>query len=481
MSVLDLIPQTEKETLKFRLLAVLVVAFASLLQADEVSLLPTLAVVGGYLAYSYVLRTFLIPKYTSYPLLGIMLLIDVGTVLAALRMIGLDSPIFGLLPVVVVYYSMYLGYTGGISAAIVSTLGYTGLVFGTDQVSEMKNLLAIQSFFFIVALLVGYITQQRFSEGQARQALQQLINAEASAKSLLDLTQTLNRAIDPLAVSSDMARIGALVARVPFCIIFVHDPERDALVYQGSNLSERLSPANDEGELLQPLGSDSFLSSAWMSETVTYLDRQEGDGVEALEWLKGVEVHRALAYLLTNSEEKIGVVCFVTTATTPGFSEETVEAVRDFSETAGRILARTQVYSRTERRSRRVAADLQQSIETAGRFRELGQRRSMRFGSLLLEPSRELVRWQDTSLRLTKMEFDLLYVLAEKPGVVVNQETLIREVWGQDYVPQGKVVDVTVHRLRRKLATLPEGTKLIQTVRGQGYTFVPPERFVSTS
>ena len=99
----------------------------------------------------------------------------------------------------------------------------------------------------------------------------------------------------------------------------------------------------------------------------------------------------------------------------------------------------------------------------------------------MIEPSRESVRWQDTVLRLSKTEFDLMYVLAEQAGNPVSQETLVREVWGQDYVPQSKVVDVTVHRLRRKLSSLPEGRRLIRTVRGQGYSFVPPDRFVSAS
>jgi DNA-binding response OmpR family regulator len=42
---------------------------------------------------------------------------------------------------------------------------------------------------------------------------------------------------------------------------------------------------------------------------------------------------------------------------------------------------------------------------------------------------------------------------------------------GPDYVPQGKPVDVAIHRLRRKLDAVPNGSKLIQTVRGRGYTF----------
>ena len=481
MSILDLIPQTEKETLKFRLLAVLVVAVAFLVQANTVPLFPTLALVGGYLAYNYVLRTLLIPRFTSYPLLVIMLLIDVGTVIGALHITDLDSPIFGLLPIVVVYYSLYLGYAGGIAAATLSTGGYTGLVLATRQVGEMGSILAIQPFFYVLALLVGYITQQRFRESEERQSLQQLISAEANARSLLDLAQALNRVIDPLATANDMARVGALVARVPACIIFRHDPERDVLVYQGSNLPQGQPIATGGDEPLQALGPDSFLYSAWTSGKNTYLDGQGGEGSEAPRWLKGIDAHCALACPLTSQGEKIGVICFIATGDTPDFSEETVHVVESFTEVAGRILGSTQLYSQAERRSRRVASDLQQSIETAGRFRELAQRRSMRFGALIIEPTRESVRWQDTVLRLTKTEFDLLYVLAEKSGSAVNQETLIREVWGEDYVPQGKVVDVTVHRLRRKLATIPEGKKLIRTVRGQGYSFAPPGRFVSSS
>jgi len=481
VSVLDLIPRTEKETLKYRLLALMIVAMAFLLEADEVPLVPVLALVGGYLAYSYVLRTLLIPRYTSYPLLGVMLLIDVGTIVAALDIIGLDSPVFGVLPIVVVYYAVFLGYSGGIAAATVSTVGYTSLVFATGQADEMRNLLASQSFFYILALLVGYVSQQRFQVTEERQSLQQLIGAEAQARRLLDLTQDLAKVMDPATLSTDIAKIGAQVARVPLCVIFTHDPERQALVYQGSNLAEGSPVTGDGKELFQPLAQGSFLSAAWTSEKVASLDGPGGGGDGVAQWLEKIDARRALACPITSQGEKIGVICFIATGDTPDFSGDTVEAVEAFSEIAGRFLASAQLYSQAERRSRRVAAELQQSIETAGRFRDLTQRKGMRFGALVIEPTRESVRWQDTSLRLTKTEFDLLYVLAEKSGSVVNQETLTREVWGEDFIPQGKVVDVTIHRLRRKLSTLPEGRKLIRTVRGQGYSFVPPERFVSSS
>ena len=481
MRTLDLIPRTEKDTLKFRLLAVAAVALAFLYQGSDAPLFPTLGIVGGYLAYSYVLRTFLIPRFISYPLLAAMVLADVGTTVAALYLIGLDSPVFGLLPIVVVYYALYLGYTGGIAAAILSTAGYTGLVFGTSQVDEMRNILAIQPVFYVLALLVGYLAQQRFHETEERQSLQQLISAEANARSLMDLAQALNRVIDPARISSDVARIGAIMARVPYCVIFTHDAEKDRLVYAGSNLPEGSLAGNGKEEFVQTQDRSSFLYAAWTRGRFAFQDEQGGERDEMAQWLGELDAGKAVACLLGSREDKVGVVCFAGTNSNPDFSEETMEAIEAFSEVAGRLLGGIHLYSQAEKRSRKVAAELQQSIESAGRFRELTQRRTMRFGPLLIEPSRESVRWQDTSLRLTKTEFDLLYALADKSGSVVNQETLIREAWGPDFVPQGKVVDVTIYRLRRKLASLPQGNKLIQTVRGQGYSFVPPERFVGTS
>ena len=479
MTLLDLIPRTEKETLKFRLLAVMAVALAFLYQANDVPLGPALALVGGYLAYSYVLRSFLIPRFTSYPLLAAMLLIDVGTILIALHIIDLDSPIYGLLPIVIVYYSLYLGYVGGITTATVAVVGYTTLVIAKGQVSEMETTLAIQPFFFILALLVGYVAQQRFQETQERLSLQQLIGAEAHAKSLLDLAQALNRVLDPESIAGDIARMGALATKLPYAVVFVHDPEGNALVYQGSNLPDRLGDSNDGESLTLPVSEGSFPTSAWTTGKAVAVDRIGTDGAAMPMWLANLGGQRTVACPLRNHGEKVGVMCFVATDATATISDETVESAGEFSEVAGRMIANAQIYSQAERRSRKVAADLQQSIEMAGRFRELTQRKSLRFGPLVLEPVRESVRWHDISLRLTKTEYDLLHVLAENAGNAVSQETLIREVWGEDYIPQGKVVDVTVHRLRRKLEALPSGKKLIRTVRGQGYSFVPPDRFVA--
>lgn len=307
--------------------------------------------------------------------------------------------------------------------------------------------------------------------------MQQLISAEANAKTLLGLAQALNSVMDSDAVYTDVAKLGALVARVPYCAIFTRDPERDVLVYQGSNRSEGPPVGSNWQEFSVPLDRESFLSSAWTEGKTEYRDVREAASDGVAEWLRGLEAVKAVDCPLEGQGEKVGVICFLTTEEASTFDQDAMQAVETFSDIAGRMVATTRLYDMAERRSRTLASDLQKSVEMAGRIKDLSQRRSMRFGPLVIESVRESVRWQDANLRLTKTEFDLLYVLASNAGNVLNQETLTREVWGLDYVPQGKVVDVTVHRLRRKLAALPEGGKLIRTVRGQGYTFDPPVRF----
>ena len=68
---------------------------------------------------------------------------------------------------------------------------------------------------------------------------------------------------------------------------------------------------------------------------------------------------------------------------------------------------------------------------------------------------------------LTYKEFELLKYLAANQGRVLTRETLLDEVWGEDYIGGSRTVDVHVRRLRAKLGT--EHDHLIGTVRNVGY------------
>ena len=72
---------------------------------------------------------------------------------------------------------------------------------------------------------------------------------------------------------------------------------------------------------------------------------------------------------------------------------------------------------------------------------------------------------------LTKLEFEVLNYLYERPGRIVPRSTLLRNVWGYDDVAGSNVVPTLVASLRRKLE---DHASMIETVRGLGYRYVPP-------
>jgi DNA-binding response OmpR family regulator len=74
-----------------------------------------------------------------------------------------------------------------------------------------------------------------------------------------------------------------------------------------------------------------------------------------------------------------------------------------------------------------------------------------------------------TELGLTRKEFDLLDRLARDPGHVVTRETLMSDVWDENWFGSTKTLDVHVSWLRRKLGDDPVAPRYIHTVRGVGF------------
>ncbi len=95
----------------------------------------------------------------------------------------------------------------------------------------------------------------------------------------------------------------------------------------------------------------------------------------------------------------------------------------------------------------------------------------IRRGDLVVDPDRREVRRGDEVVPLTTLEFDLLLVMATRPGRVFSREALLSHVWGYDRVVDGRSIDSLVSRLRRKLEADPGHPTYVQTVWGAGYRF----------
>jgi DNA-binding response OmpR family regulator len=99
-----------------------------------------------------------------------------------------------------------------------------------------------------------------------------------------------------------------------------------------------------------------------------------------------------------------------------------------------------------------------------------------RFGPLTVQLMQREVLVDGRTVPLTGIEFKLLVELARQPGEVVSREQLSDAVQAGSYRPLDRTVDVQVGRLRRRLMQATPGPAWIETVRGEGYAFVPRER-----
>jgi DNA-binding response OmpR family regulator len=88
-----------------------------------------------------------------------------------------------------------------------------------------------------------------------------------------------------------------------------------------------------------------------------------------------------------------------------------------------------------------------------------------------LDAERRQARVRGELVELTKQEFDILYLLASKRGIVFSRSALIAKIWGEDTYVTERTVDSVVSRLRRKIEHDPNDPGMILTAWGVGYKF----------
>jgi two-component system alkaline phosphatase synthesis response regulator PhoP len=85
---------------------------------------------------------------------------------------------------------------------------------------------------------------------------------------------------------------------------------------------------------------------------------------------------------------------------------------------------------------------------------------------LTIDPEKFLVIYEGKEIVLAKKEFELLYLLASKPGRVFLRNEILSQVWGNDVIVGDRTIDVHIRKIRQKL-----GVDCVTTVKGVGYKF----------
>lgn len=75
----------------------------------------------------------------------------------------------------------------------------------------------------------------------------------------------------------------------------------------------------------------------------------------------------------------------------------------------------------------------------------------------------------NTEIKLSNREFELLSFLFLNPDIVFSKEQLFEKIWGYDYIGDSATVMVHINRIREKIEDNPQKPKLIETVWGAGY------------
>jgi two-component system, OmpR family, alkaline phosphatase synthesis response regulator PhoP len=101
--------------------------------------------------------------------------------------------------------------------------------------------------------------------------------------------------------------------------------------------------------------------------------------------------------------------------------------------------------------------------------------RRIRSRDVTLDAERREAVVRGAPVELTKQEFDLLYVLAARPGIVFSRAALLSKIWSDDVYVTERTVDTVVSRLRKKIEREVQEPELILTAWGVGYKFADVE------
>jgi two-component system alkaline phosphatase synthesis response regulator PhoP len=90
----------------------------------------------------------------------------------------------------------------------------------------------------------------------------------------------------------------------------------------------------------------------------------------------------------------------------------------------------------------------------------------LQIGGLTIDREKYIVTYQGNDIILARKEFELLALLAGKPGKVFLRNEILNQVWGTEVIVGDRTIDVHIRKIRQKL-----NLDCITTVKGVGYKF----------
>lgn len=473
--------QTERETLKFKLLAVLVVTAGVYLRQSTVPWLPAVILVLLYTGYAVALRYVLIPRYSSPLLVVGMVVVDEAVITTALYLSGsIESVIFILFPVSIIYYAFHLAYVSSLLAATLASLGYIGVATITHRLSDVLPVMTSQiPLFYLLAIFSGYVATGKIKERAEKLAFQEALNVEMGAKGLLEVARALHRTLDVGTVLQEMARASPALVDLPVCVVALLDTKNGCLVGHTSNLSPKELGVEVIEDITEPLAEGSPVARALDSGEPIAVDSDRDDHQRLSPWAQRLGVGQLLVVPLVRGEENEGVMYLFRLGPGPQLTEVQMRLARGLEDLASTALQNAELYRAAQEKVGKLLLELEAAIQRIGKLRQPGQKAVLSLHDLKIDPFKRQVVQGGHPVTLSPTEFDALYFLADNAGRAFSKETIYRSVWSGEYRDNTNIVDVTLFRLRKRLEGGAPSPRYILSVRGVGYMFAAEDQVAS--
>ena len=221
-------------------------------------------------------------------------------------------------------------------------------------------------------------------------------------------------------------------------------------------LPDKILIVDDEPDIVQ------FLSYNLKSKG--YLIATAGDGVEAIR--KAVEFKPDLILLDMMMPHKDGITTIRELRQMPDFAHTAIillTALSDEKYEIEGLKTGADDYIAKPIKPELLATRISTALR---RTRKDDDEQKQTFGDLEINKTKFSVSYKGVEISLAKKEFELLSLLASKPGRVFLRNEILQRVWGTEVIVGDRTIDVHIRKIRQKT-----GVDLITTVKGVGYKF----------
>ena len=430
------------------------------------------SVPAAYAAFFLVVRLAVLNRCRSYPWVYGMLVAESALAASAVAVFGPVSPAIVLSLMLAPHYAHLLGRRGAYTGAIAALVSLSA-AFPFHPLPAPGLIAALAISPVMLAGVAAFTAEERSRERRARELDLDRHLSESGSGRVLESVLKMSAKRSESEVAHALAEGLRIATGYPTAVTLVNRPHSNTLV--------PLAVSSVNGELKL----DRTTSESFDGETAAVRVARQGSATslgrgglnqEFLpDWALELGYRSGIAAPLVRGMEIVGAV-YVLNSDVDAPSLKMIGQAEVLTSFASKLLS-----AGTPQAAAGPPTPLNELLTRAGRGPEPEIRPPIELPHMSLDPAKEKLVIGGVAVSLSRTEFSMLYALAKSAGNVVPPSDLIEMCWDGEPAPNASAVDVTIYRIRRKLARTPAGKGTIRTVRGKGYMLAQPELVGSQS